>query len=71
FDITVIITVLFILPFPVFIFFLVGTIKALSGAFNVPADEKRRIAAIQVVELIIYTLLYLPIIVSFVTLGAN
>ncbi|XP_043992564.1 G-protein coupled receptor 4-like [Gambusia affinis] len=67
FDITVIITVLFILPFPLFIFFLVGTIKALSGAFNVPADEKRRIAAIQVVELIIYTLLYLPIIVSFVT----
>ncbi|XP_043992171.1 mas-related G-protein coupled receptor member A4-like [Gambusia affinis] len=71
FDITVIITVLFILAFPLFIFFLVGTIKALSGAFNVPADEKRRIAAIQVVELIIYTLLYLPIIVLFVTVFHN
>uniref|UniRef100_A0A087Y016 G-protein coupled receptors family 1 profile domain-containing protein n=1 Tax=Poecilia formosa TaxID=48698 RepID=A0A087Y016_POEFO len=54
--------IIFLLPFPLFIFFLVGTIKALSGALNVPADEKRRIAAIQVVVLIIYTLLYLPII---------
>ncbi|XP_027862198.1 G-protein coupled receptor 4-like [Xiphophorus couchianus] len=51
-----------LLPIPLFIFFLVGTIKALSGAVSVPADEKRRLAAIQVVVLIIYTLLYLPII---------
>ncbi|XP_043992172.1 mas-related G-protein coupled receptor member B1-like [Gambusia affinis] len=58
----IIITVFLLLPFPLFIFFLVGTIKALYGAFNVPADEKRRIAAIQVVELIIYTLLFVPII---------
>ncbi|XP_014881950.1 ovarian cancer G-protein coupled receptor 1-like, partial [Poecilia latipinna] len=55
--------VVLILPFPLFIFFLVGTIKALSGALSVPADEKRRIAAIQVVVLIIYALLYLPIII--------
>ncbi|XP_008428361.2 G-protein coupled receptor 4-like [Poecilia reticulata] len=55
--------VFLLLPFPLFIFFLVGTIKALSGALNVPADEKRRITAIQVVVLIIYTLLYLPIII--------
>ncbi|XP_032408754.1 G-protein coupled receptor 4-like [Xiphophorus hellerii] len=54
--------VFLLLPFPLFIFFLVGTIKALSGALSVPADEKRRLAAIQVVVLIIYTLLYLPII---------
>ncbi|XP_032408747.1 G-protein coupled receptor 4-like [Xiphophorus hellerii] len=54
--------VFLLLPFPLFIFFLVGTIKALSGAVSVPADEKRRIAAIQVVVLIIYTLLYLPLI---------
>ncbi|XP_032408435.1 G-protein coupled receptor 4-like [Xiphophorus hellerii] len=54
--------VFFLLPIPLFIFFLVGTIKALSGAVSVPADEKRRIAAIQVVVLIIYTLLYLPLI---------
>ncbi|XP_016528627.1 mas-related G-protein coupled receptor member X1-like [Poecilia formosa] len=54
--------VFLLLPVPLFIFFLVGTIKALSGALSVPADEKRRIAAIQVVLLINYTLLYLPVI---------
>uniref|UniRef100_A0A3P9MVZ8 G-protein coupled receptors family 1 profile domain-containing protein n=1 Tax=Poecilia reticulata TaxID=8081 RepID=A0A3P9MVZ8_POERE len=55
--------VFLLLPFPFFIFFLVGTIKTLSGAHRVQADEKRRIVAIQVVVLIIYTLLYLPIII--------
>uniref|UniRef100_A0A087Y029 G-protein coupled receptors family 1 profile domain-containing protein n=1 Tax=Poecilia formosa TaxID=48698 RepID=A0A087Y029_POEFO len=55
--------VFLLLPFPLFIFFLVGTIKALSGSLSVPANEKRRIAAIQVVVLINYTLLYLPIII--------
>ncbi|XP_021175869.2 G-protein coupled receptor 4-like [Fundulus heteroclitus] len=52
----------FLLPFPFFIFFLVGTIKALSGALSVPAEEKRRIVAIQVVVLLIYSLLFLPMI---------
>ncbi|XP_007545250.2 G-protein coupled receptor 4-like, partial [Poecilia formosa] len=55
-------TVFLLLPFPLFIFFLVGTIKSLSGALRVPADEKRRIVAIQAVVLLNYTLLYLPII---------
>ncbi|KAM4599522.1 uncharacterized protein V3H82_005453 [Fundulus diaphanus] len=50
-----------LLPFPFFIFFLVRTIKALSGALSVPAEEKRRIVAIQVVVLLIYTLLFLPV----------
>ncbi|KAM4600198.1 G-protein coupled receptor 4-like [Fundulus diaphanus] len=50
------------LPIPVFIFCLVGTIKALSGSLSVPPDEKRRIAAIQVAVLLTYTLLFLPII---------
>ncbi|XP_035987333.1 G-protein coupled receptor 4-like [Fundulus heteroclitus] len=54
---------LHVLPIPVFIFCLVGTIKALSGAVSVPPDEKRRIAAIQVAVLLIYILLFLPIIV--------
>ncbi|XP_041866842.1 G-protein coupled receptor 4-like [Melanotaenia boesemani] len=52
--------VYFLLPFPLFIFCLVGTIKALSAARSVPADEKRRIVAILVVLLLIYTLLFLP-----------
>ncbi|XP_054877623.1 G-protein coupled receptor 4-like isoform X2 [Poeciliopsis prolifica] len=55
--------IVLLLPFPFFIFFLVGTIKALSGARGVPAVEKRRIVAIQVSVLIIYTLLYLPTII--------
>ncbi|XP_014822893.1 PREDICTED: G-protein coupled receptor 4-like [Poecilia mexicana] len=69
----VIFIVFLLLPFPLFIFFLVGTIKALSGALSVPANEKRRIAAIQVVVLLIYTLLYLPIIIwiLFTVLGAQ
>ncbi|XP_035987277.1 G-protein coupled receptor 4-like [Fundulus heteroclitus] len=45
-------------PIPVFIFCLVGTIKALSGALSVPADEKRRITAIQVAVLLTYILLF-------------
>ncbi|KAM4600247.1 uncharacterized protein V3H82_012407 [Fundulus diaphanus] len=53
---------LLLLPFPFFIFCLVGTIKALSGALSVPAEEKRRIIAIQVVVLLIYSLLFLPLI---------
>ncbi|KAM4600243.1 G-protein coupled receptor 4-like, partial [Fundulus diaphanus] len=53
---------LYLLPFPFFIFCLVGTIKALSAALSVPAEEKRRIVAIQVVVLLIYTLLFLPMI---------
>ncbi|XP_041866850.1 G-protein coupled receptor 4-like [Melanotaenia boesemani] len=52
-----------LLPFPLFIFCLVGTIKALSAARSVPADEKRRIVAILVVVLLIYTLLFVPKIV--------
>ncbi|XP_036003600.1 G-protein coupled receptor 4-like [Fundulus heteroclitus] len=63
----IIIPYFLLLPFPFFIFFLVGTIKALSGALSVPAEEKRRIAAIQVVVLLIYSLLFLPII-SFLLL---
>ncbi|KAM4600191.1 G-protein coupled receptor 4-like [Fundulus diaphanus] len=51
------------LPIPIFIFCLVGTIKALSGAVSVPPDEKRRIAAIQVAVLLIYILLFMPIII--------
>ncbi|XP_041866849.1 G-protein coupled receptor 4-like isoform X2 [Melanotaenia boesemani] len=57
--------VFLLLPLPLFIFFLVGTIKALSAARSVPADEKRRIVAILVVLLFIYMLLFLPSIIWF------
>ncbi|XP_035981815.1 G-protein coupled receptor 4-like [Fundulus heteroclitus] len=56
-----------LLPFPFFIFFLVGTIKALSGALSVPAEEKRRIVAIQVVVMLNYSLLFLPVISYFLS----
>ncbi|KAM4590946.1 uncharacterized protein PAE49_013279 [Odontesthes bonariensis] len=58
------ISVVFVLlPLPLFIFFLVGTLKALSAARSVPADEKRRIVAILIVVLLIYTLLFLPSVI--------
>lgn len=59
----IITAVFLLLPFPFFVFFLAGTLKALSTAIKVAADEKRRIVAVLVVVLLIYTLLFLPIIV--------
>ncbi|XP_023250427.1 G-protein coupled receptor 4-like [Seriola lalandi dorsalis] len=57
--------VFFLLPFPLFIFFLGGTVKALSAAISVPADEKRRIVAVLILVLLNYTLLFLPSIIWF------
>lgn len=66
FNVTVLICAVFlILPFPLLTFFLVGTIKALSAARSVSADEKRRILAILVLVLLIYTVLFLPSIIWF------
>ncbi|XP_007568054.1 G-protein coupled receptor 20-like [Poecilia formosa] len=52
-----------LLPLPCFIFFVAGTIKVVSGAHSVPADEKRRIVSIVVAILLIYILLFLPVII--------
>ncbi|XP_014876025.1 G-protein coupled receptor 4-like [Poecilia latipinna] len=60
-----ILTFIFLLPFPLFLFFLFGSIRSLSAAHSVPAGEKRRIVAILVVVLLIYTTLFLPIIIWF------
>ncbi|XP_041634877.1 G-protein coupled receptor 4-like [Cheilinus undulatus] len=59
----VISSIFFITPLPLFIFFLVGTLRALSTSVSVPSDEKRRIVAILVLVLLIYTLLFLPHII--------
>ncbi|XP_074518037.1 G-protein coupled receptor 4-like [Halichoeres trimaculatus] len=59
-----------IVPFPLFIFFLVGTLRALSASVSVPSEEKRRIVGILVLVLLIYTLLFLPTIILFMIQGA-
>ncbi|XP_055365212.1 psychosine receptor-like [Betta splendens] len=57
--------VLFLLPLPLLVFFLVGTFRALSASISVRAEEKRRIVGLLVLVLLIYTLLFLPCIVYF------
>ncbi|KAM7408274.1 hypothetical protein PAMA_002129 [Pampus argenteus] len=59
----IVFAVLFLIPFPLLIFSLGGTLKALSAANRVPSDEKRRIVGILVLVLLIYTLLFLPNII--------
>ncbi|XP_038587740.1 G-protein coupled receptor 4-like [Micropterus salmoides] len=65
----ILLAVLLTLPFPLFIFFLVGTLRALSASVSVPSDDKRWIWGILVLLLLIYTLLFLPTIIWF--LGAH
>ncbi|XP_035859483.1 LOW QUALITY PROTEIN: mas-related G-protein coupled receptor member X4-like [Sander lucioperca] len=52
--------VFLLFPLPPLIFFLVGTLKALSASISVQADEKRRIVGTLVLVLLIYMLLFLP-----------
>ncbi|XP_060896386.1 G-protein coupled receptor 4-like isoform X2 [Labrus mixtus] len=54
-----------IIPFPLFIFFLVGTLRVLSASVSVPSEEKQRIVGILVLVLLIYTLLFVPIMILF------
>ncbi|XP_071767527.2 G-protein coupled receptor 4-like [Centroberyx gerrardi] len=60
-----------LLPFPLLIFFLAGTLKALSASISVPTEEKRRIVGVLVLVLLNYTLLFLPLIIWFVAEGTS
>lgn len=62
-DAEIIFDVFFLIPFPMLIFFLGGTIKALSTAGRKLSAEKRRIVALITLVLLIYTLLFLPAII--------
>ncbi|XP_059214970.1 ovarian cancer G-protein coupled receptor 1-like [Centropristis striata] len=59
-------TIFFLLPLPLLIFFLIATLKALYASISVPNDEKRRIAGMLILVLLIYTLLFLPNIILLV-----
>ncbi|XP_034538245.1 ovarian cancer G-protein coupled receptor 1-like [Notolabrus celidotus] len=61
----IVLSIILIIPFPLFIFFLVRTLRALSSSVSVHSDEKRRIVGLLVVVLLIYTLLFLPTIIRF------
>ncbi|KAM3606342.1 uncharacterized protein V6R79_014762 [Siganus canaliculatus] len=56
-------SVVSLLPVPLFLFCLGGTLRALC-ACQLPADEKWRIMAILVLVLLIHSLLFLPVVVT-------
>ncbi|XP_078141510.1 uncharacterized protein LOC139910367 [Centroberyx gerrardi] len=60
-----------LLPFPLLIFFLAGTLKALSVSISVPPEEKRQIVGVLVLVLLNYTLLFLPLIITFLATGSS
>ncbi|XP_071389799.1 G-protein coupled receptor 4-like [Centroberyx affinis] len=63
----ILLSISLLLPFPLLIFFLAGTLKALSASISVPPEEKRRIVGALVLVLLNYTLLFLPTIIWFLT----
>ncbi|XP_059215627.1 G-protein coupled receptor 4-like [Centropristis striata] len=65
------ISVFLLLPLPLFIFFLGGSLKALSASIAVSSDEKRRIVGMLVLVLLIYTLLFLPNVIWLLAEGVR
>ncbi|XP_026165753.1 mas-related G-protein coupled receptor member B5-like [Mastacembelus armatus] len=67
---SIIIVTFFLLPLPVFVFSLVGTLKSLSAAISVSSEEKRQIVGAVVLVLCSYTLSVF-VIIFFFFLGGN
>ncbi|XP_053189545.1 mas-related G-protein coupled receptor member B5-like [Scomber japonicus] len=61
------IAVIFLLPFPVLIFSVVGIFKGLSAAISVSSEEKRQVVGATILVLLNYTLLFLPYIIWTIT----
>ncbi|XP_066578255.1 G-protein coupled receptor 4-like [Amia ocellicauda] len=59
-QITISFSVLFLLPFPLLLFFFFGTWRAIAGATSVRDEEKRRIVRTLALVLGTYTVLFLP-----------
>ncbi|XP_036794126.1 ovarian cancer G-protein coupled receptor 1 [Oncorhynchus mykiss] len=60
-----------LIPFPLLVFFLVGTLKALSVSISVPAVEQRRIIGTLALVLGNYTVLFLPLIIQYLISGVT
>ncbi|XP_029926907.1 G-protein coupled receptor 4-like [Myripristis murdjan] len=64
---SILLSIYLLLPFPLLIFFLAGTLKALSSSISVTPEEKRRIVGTLVLVLLNYTLLFLPTIIWYMS----
>lgn len=53
-----------LLPFPVLVFSFAGTLKSLPAVSSISSDDKRHIVRTLVLVLLIYSLLFLPFIIS-------
>ncbi|XP_047458574.1 G-protein coupled receptor 4-like [Mugil cephalus] len=59
----ILLTISLLLPFPLLVFSLAGTLKALSASISVSSEDKRRIVGVLVLVLLNYTLMFLPTII--------
>ena len=64
-------SVLILIPLPLLIFFLVGTLRALSDSISVPLLEKIRIIGILALVLGIYCVLFLPRVIYFLLVAMH
>ncbi|KAJ7984925.1 hypothetical protein DPEC_G00359810 [Dallia pectoralis] len=71
YDSLIVFSVMLLIPFPLLVFFLVGTLRALSASISVPAVEQKRIIGTLALVLGNYTLLFLPLIIQCLMSGIS